>query len=72
VKRPALVRAVRMGRRGRIAIGDALLEELGTFDGDPTHAELYSCRDVLANNGYEITTNELAYMYVEALARSEA
>ena len=55
-----------------MAIGDALLEELGTFDGDPTHAELYSCRDVLANNGYEITTNELAYMYVEALARSEA
>ena len=69
MKRPALVTAVLMGRRGRMAIGDALLEDLGTFDGDPTHAELDSCRDVLANNGYEITTNELAYMYVEALAR---
>jgi hypothetical protein len=69
MKRPALVATIGKGARGRAAIGDALLEDIGIVDGDPTHAELYSCRDVLAANGYEITANELAYMYVEALAR---
>ena len=71
MKRPALVATIGKGARGRAAIGDALLEDIGIVDGVDRVSDLHSCRDVLVANGYEITTNELAYIYVEALARSE-